>query len=233
MSLRKITLAEFVYLFVSFWDHLESSVISFSVRLVISALFVVTRMFIHNLALESEKKNLHSFVRVPVLAIETVLVLDVLESGVHQATVATLVALWPRAVDEVLLGEIRQLAKDLRHLPLKSSSGGEGPARAALSLILDFRDGALFAPINRLGELALVGVNPVEIEGVFVEAEKLARLALGMEETVVSRSKFFGALVAVFVHAERERLLAERVLEVVLFDVEHVLHPCSHSRVAF
>merc|ERR1712127_945548 len=97
-------------------------------------------------------------------------------------TVAALVAFWPRAVDEVLLGEIRQLAKDLRHLSLKSSSGGERPARAALTLILDFRDGTLFAPIDRLGELALVGVIPVEVEGIFVEAEKLARLALGVEE---------------------------------------------------
>lgn len=89
--------------------------------------------------------------------------LDVLHSVPLEATVATLVAnvlaldlgAVMRAVDEDLLGEDLLgliLHEDSR---LEVTDGGESPAGAALSLVLDGGDLALLAPIPGSGRVAL------------------------------------------------------------------------------
>ena len=75
-----------------------------------------------------------SLVRVGLLSVDASVVLDVLEGGVHESTVAPLVAVLATAVDQVLLGEADQVpGRPVVHR-LESSRRGEAPAGAALAL---------------------------------------------------------------------------------------------------
>ena len=76
------------------------------------------------------------------LARDALVLDDVLEGVVHQAAVAALVALGARAVDELLLRDRRQLARRDEGDALDGARRGEGPAAAALLLVLDGRHGA-------------------------------------------------------------------------------------------
>lgn len=75
-----------------------------------------------------------SQVRIRLLGVQTAVVLDVLESLVHQPAVAALVALWSGAVYQVLLAQRHQCPGLPEVLPLHSSGGAKGPAGATLSL---------------------------------------------------------------------------------------------------
>jgi len=72
--------------------------------------------------------------------------LVVAERGVHVTTAAAKAAL--DAIDELLLREGQQLARHSCVGTLKSTSGGEGPAGAAMPLILDVGDIAVLAPVD-------------------------------------------------------------------------------------
>ena len=74
--------------------------------------------------------------------------LDILEGGFHQTAIATLITLWLRAINQILLGQIWQGPKINLHVPFKRASRREGPARAALALVLDVGNGAGSAPID-------------------------------------------------------------------------------------
>ena len=69
-----------------------------------------------------------ALVGIGLLGIDATVILDVLEGVVHEAAVATLVAVGPAAVDQVLLTQAGQLSS----LPVvhgfQGSGGGEGPA---------------------------------------------------------------------------------------------------------
>jgi len=90
-----------------------------------------------------------SSVGVRSLSVKTLGLDDILESIVHQTTVATLVTLLGGAVNQVLLRKGDELASGLEVGTLNGTSGGERPARTALALILDGGDVALSAPVNR------------------------------------------------------------------------------------
>lgn len=75
-----------------------------------------------------------SQVRIRVLWVQTAVVLDVLESLVHQTAVAALVALGSRTVHQVLLAQRHQFTSLPEVLTLQGSGGAEGPARATLTL---------------------------------------------------------------------------------------------------
>ena len=80
---------------------------------------------------------------------------DVLEGGVHEATVAAVVAEVAGAVDELGLGEVEELASGDLDGALNGSVGGEGPAGAALALVLHLVDGTISAPVlGTVGDLA-------------------------------------------------------------------------------
>ena len=81
---------------------------------------------------------------------------DVLEGEVHEAAAAAVVAILGRAVDEVLLGEGDELARLAEVLPLERARGGEGPAGAALALVLDRGHRALRPPVDLGGRLEVV-----------------------------------------------------------------------------
>lgn len=92
------------------------------------------------------------------LGVKTLVLDDVGESVVHQTSVASLVALAGGAVDEVLLGEGDELAGGLEVGALEGASGGERPARAALSLILDGGHVSLGNPVDG-GGVSLVALS--------------------------------------------------------------------------
>lgn len=75
-----------------------------------------------------------SQVRIRILRVQTAVILDVLESLVHQTTVAALVALWSGAIYQVLLTQRHQLPGLSEVLTLQGSGGAKGPAGATVTL---------------------------------------------------------------------------------------------------
>ena len=94
-------------------------------------------------------------VRIRGLGVEAAVGLDVFEGIVHQTSVTAVVTEAGAAVDQVLFAEGDEPAGLAEVLSLQRAGGGEGPARAALALILDGSDGALGAPVNAGGQLDL------------------------------------------------------------------------------
>lgn len=87
------------------------------------------------------KATYRSQVRIGILRVQTAVVLDVLESLVHQAAVAALVALRSGAIHQVLLTQRHQLPALSVVLTLQGSGGAEGPAGATLTLVATERKG--------------------------------------------------------------------------------------------
>ena len=85
-------------------------------------------------------------VSVVILGVNTSVAHDVLEGVVHDSSVASHVDLV--AVDELLLGKADELAGLDEVDSLHGTGGGEGPAGAALLLVLDWDDGSLLAPVD-------------------------------------------------------------------------------------
>lgn len=100
----------------------------------------VTSSKMHTVSVSSIKALLLSWntysasVGVGVLRVQAVVVLDVLESLVHQASVAALIALGSGAVHQVLFAEGHQCASAPVVLALQGPGGAEGPAGTALAL---------------------------------------------------------------------------------------------------
>lgn len=78
--------------------------------------------------------------------------LGVGESIVHETTIATLVALGGRAVNELLLREGVESFVLEEVSTLHRSGGGESPAGTTLSLVLDWGDGTLSSPVDGIWE---------------------------------------------------------------------------------
>lgn len=78
-------------------------------------------------------------------------VLDVLESVVHQTSVTSVVSVAGGAVDELLFGQVEELTLGLEPGTFESTVGRESPAGTARSLVFDWVDGTLFSPIDGTG----------------------------------------------------------------------------------
>ena len=81
--------------------------------------------------------------------------LGVFVSVVLPATVATTVTIAARAVNKLLLRERNELAGGNEVGTFETTSGGEGPAGTATTLILDGGDGTLVDPVDASGKLLL------------------------------------------------------------------------------
>ena len=77
------------------------------------------------------------------------------ERILHQSTIATVVS--GVAGDELLFGDGDELVAGEEPGTFDTTGGGEGPARAALALVLDGSDGALLAPVDLSGGADLLG----------------------------------------------------------------------------
>ena len=101
--------------FVSFWEVDESSVISTDGLLAEMALLLA------------------SLVRIRIFSVDSVVFLDVLESKVHQSTVASVVTVLGRAIDNVLFRKGNELTSRSLVLSFEGSSGGESIATSTHS----------------------------------------------------------------------------------------------------
>jgi len=86
-------------------------------------------------------------VRIRSLGVKTLVGDDVGHGLSHETSVASLVSLRPRAIHQILLRERGEFALAEEVASLGGSSGGKGPARSALLLVLDLSDGTLGSPI--------------------------------------------------------------------------------------
>jgi len=141
-----------------------------------------------------------SSVRIGRLGIDTTVGDDVDEGLSHEATIATLIALRSRAVNQVLLGEADKGASEESVSTFNRASSGERPARTALALVLDTSDYALGPPVNRGWEGGNVDLKR---RGGNIEVNLLQAL----EEVV----EFVVGEVSEFVHANSERHIRSRV----------------------
>jgi hypothetical protein len=87
-------------------------------------------------------------VRVRSLGINSVVGDDVGEGLVHKTTVATLVSLGGGAIDKVLLRKAHESSLAEKVNTFSGTSGGERPARSALTLVLYGGYGSLGSPVN-------------------------------------------------------------------------------------
>lgn len=75
---------------------------------------------------------------------------DILEGILHETSIASLVAVQPRAVNELLFrvrsDGLRLVVDEVE--AFESTGGGESPARTALSLVLDRGDGTGGDPVD-------------------------------------------------------------------------------------
>merc|ERR1719312_1221696 len=82
------------------------------------------------------------------LGVDALVVLDVHEGFVHYASEASMVTLLSGAVDQILFTQGNKLLGLVEVLTLQTASGREGPAAAAVTLILDRCNKALGSPVN-------------------------------------------------------------------------------------
>jgi len=147
-------------------------------------------------------------VRIGRLGGDTVVLNDVGEAEVHEASVAAVVALLGGAVDELLLGQSDEFAGLLEMSTLGGTGGGEGPAGTALALVLDWGDVSLCSPIDRVG----VGLSAAGWHWLAV------RIGLGAVSKSVVFNPFLVGEISELVHLDGEALLAGESLDVVLHD---------------
>ena len=154
----------------------------------------------------SRRGNL--LVRVGSLGGDTAVLNDVSEAEVHEASVAAVVALLSGAVDELLLGKGDEIASLLEVSALGGTSGREGPAGAALALVLDWSDVTLSSPVDGVWVgLAAGGWHWLAV-----------RVGLGAVSKSVVLNPLLVGEISPLVHLDGEGLLAGESLDVVLHD---------------
>jgi len=90
-----------------------------------------------------------------VVGLVDAVLLVVREGAIHEATVATLVALGTGAVNKLLLGELHEAVLGKTVSTLHGADGGESPAGTALALVLDGTNNVgVLAPVNGSRNLA-------------------------------------------------------------------------------
>ena len=106
-----------------------------------------------------------------------IIIYEVLESRILVATVATIVdpiiisliiipwitsipsMLTDRTVYELLVREAQKLSSFYKVGTFESSYGGEGPACAAMSLVLDWGYTTSLNPVDRIGNFSIFGMS--------------------------------------------------------------------------
>ena len=137
--------------------------------------------------------------------------LGVLESVVHEATIAARVGLG--ALDELFLGEGNKGAGGKEVSTLHGTGGGESPAGTALSLVLDGGDGTLGSPVDGVGEV---------LGGELLDGVGLLHVSL----VAIHGSSLFGSVVSELVDTDSPGVAVGRV---VLFNELEVLREVVES----
>ena len=131
--------------------------------------------------------SVFSLVRIRRLVADSLIVDDVLESIVHQSSVASLVALCLRAINELLLRERHELSSLDGNGTLDRAGGGEGPAGSALALILDISHSILGSPIDRVRNIGSVSEVDRLGEEVSASGDEAKALTTELLESQVSK----------------------------------------------
>ncbi len=160
-------------------------------------------------------------------SVDAVVVLDVLEGKVHEASLASMVAILHGAVDQVLFAERNELAGLAEVLTLQSAGGRESPARSTLTLVLHFGDGSLGPPVDDYRNTEVFrGDEGCSDRGVGALEEPLAIAVLGADDLVIQ-------LVSEVVHLHGEGGAAEVSPLVVSSDPGLVVHEDLHPDLVF
>jgi len=118
---------------------------------------------------------------------------DIFESLVHETSVATLVSFGSGAIDQILFGKANEALLGQKPSTFDGSGGREGPARTALSLILDSGNGAVLSPIPGVGSF-----------GIDVYGMGAFRAGASYVEAIVDTGKFLAGKIAELVHFNGE-----------------------------
>ena len=151
-----------------------------------------------------------SNVGIAFLRVNTVVSLDVFKGPEWPPTVATLISFSLGAVDKVLLTQGDQSPCHESMLSLQTSSGAEGPAGAALALVLDRSDDTLRTPVHFIRDGGAWG------SGVTLHARIHSGVA---DEPGQLLGELGGVQIGVFVDGEIEAEAVGQVLVVLV----HVL----------
>ena len=101
--------------------------------------------------------SLRSLVWIRGFPAESSFVDDVFEGIVHETTVASLVSVASRAINQLLFRKADQVPVVDVVDAFYAASGRESPARTTLSLVFDLGDGSLLGPVDRTREIFRVG----------------------------------------------------------------------------
>jgi len=147
----------------------------------------------------------------------------------HETTIASLISLAPRAINEVLFREAHQLLLRNEVATLSGSSGGEGPATSTLLLVLDGSNGSFLVPVpggregggGGGGALVLVssGNFHSQIDSSVLSIGEVSKLIHGESDSCVS-----GVVVVDVVEVLAEELISVLELIVAIGFLEF-LHP--------
>jgi hypothetical protein len=94
----------------------------------------------------------------------------VLKSGIHEPAITPVVSVVGGAPNKLLLGETDELTRLGEPSALHGPGGRERPATSTLTLVLDVGDRALVAPVDRIGEIGSLALEPLATSGSAVES---------------------------------------------------------------
>jgi len=130
----------------------------------------------------------------------------VLEGIVHQTTIASLVALGGRTVDQLLFTDFWELTSLQEVQTFNGTRGGERPARTTLFLVLDRRDGTLGRPIDGIWDGSLLSTQ-LRVLAVTRTQERLVTVVI----TGVTGLEFSGGQISESVDGHREAAVLQVV----------------------
>ena len=101
-------------------------------------------------------KSRDNFVKSKIFTDATI-ILDIGEGEIHQTSIATMVTIGSRAVNQVLFAKRHKTSSFTEMLAFQSSSGTERPAGSALALVFHGSHGTVGPPVNVFGQSHVSG----------------------------------------------------------------------------
>mmetsp|Transcript_24063 Transcript_24063/g.54817 ORF Transcript_24063/g.54817 Transcript_24063/m.54817 type:complete len:369 (+) Transcript_24063:124-1230(+) len=108
----------------------------------------------------------------------------ILEGGIHQASVASLVAVSPSTIHELLLTKAYELACADLVGTLQRPSCRERPARPTLPLVLHWGHSTLAAPVHGGGQGLTVVHVAAQVRGITIRLRRLLESHVGLRELI-------------------------------------------------
>lgn len=162
-----------------------------------------------NISFSESAELVVGLVRITFLSVDAIF-LNVPKGVVHEATLATVVALKRRAVNQVLLAQGDQTASFQEVLSLQGAGCTEGPAGATLALVLDVGHCTLLPPVHLL------------LQHLASLLESVSGVATTHLVAIHHGHKLLSSQVTILVHAQSVAMLVH-ILVVVLDQFQVVL----------